>query len=89
MTYRVYLTKSANKDVEKLKAAGLSEKAKRLLHIIAENPFQNPPPYEKLRGALDGYYSRRINVKHRLVYQVKEETKEIIVIALWSHYESL
>ena len=99
MTYRVYLTKSANKDVEKLKAAGLSEKAKRLLHIIAENPFQNPPPYEKLIGNLSGFYSRRINLQHRLVYKIEENTEQlknpageiyegiICVKRMWTHYE--
>ena len=87
--YQVYFTKSAYKDIEKLKAAGLSEKAKKLVDIIKENPFQSPPPYEKLRGELSDFYSRRINYKHRLVYRVNEATHEIVIAAMWTHYESM
>ena len=70
-----------------LKSAGLSDKAKRLVNIIRENPFQTPPPYEKLVGEMSGLYSRRINIQHRLVYQIYETEKTIKIISLWSHYE--
>jgi len=80
-------TKTATKDIPKLKSAHLAEKAKSLIDIIKENPFQNPPPYEKLVGDLNGAYSRRINVQHRLVYEVYESEKTIKIISLWTHYE--
>jgi Txe/YoeB family toxin of toxin-antitoxin system len=83
----LYFTKQAQKDAEKLKQAGLKTKAQRLLDIIRKNPFQTPPPYEKLVGDLSGAYSRRINIQHRLIYQVIEKEKAIKVIRLWSHYE--
>lgn len=86
--YIVKLTKNAVKDHSKLKAAGLSAKAKQLIDIIAVNPFQNPPPYEKLKGSLEGKYSRRINIKHRLVYKVLEKERIIVISSLWTHYES-
>ncbi len=85
--YTLKFSKMAVKDSEKLKSAGLDEKAKRLLRIIEENPFQTPPPYEKLIGDLNGMYSRRINIQHRLVYAVDEETKVIRVLRMWKHYE--
>ena len=85
--YKIVYTKTAVKDISKLKAAHLAEKAKLLLEIIKENPFQNPPPYEKLVGDLNGAYSRRINVQHRLVYQICEEQQTIKVLSLWTHYE--
>lgn len=85
--YSIVYTKAALKDVTKLKAAGLSSKAKALLDVIRENPYQTPPSYEKLVGDLKGLYSRRINVQHRLVYQVYEEEKIVKIISLWSHYE--
>lgn len=85
--YRIVYTKTATKDIPKLKSAHLDEKAKSLIEIIRENPFQNPPPYEKLIGDLNGAYSRRINVQHRLVYEVYESEKTIKIISLWTHYE--
>lgn len=85
--YRIVYTKQAVKDIPKLKAAHLDKKAKLLLAIIRQDPFQNPPSFEKLVGDLDGLYSRRINVQHRLVYQVYEEEKTIKIVSLWTHYE--
>ena len=85
--YRIVYTKIATKDIPKLKSAHLDEKAKSLIEIIKENPFQNPPPYEKLVGDLNGAYSRRINVQHRLIYEVYESEKTIKIISLWTHYE--
>lgn len=76
------------KDIPKIKSIGLSEKVKRLIEVIKENPYQNPPPYEKLVGDLQGAYSRRINIQHRLVYQVYEKEKTIKIISIWSHYEN-
>ena len=87
MNWEVVYTKQAQKDAKKLSSAGLKDKAKQLINIIKENPYQNPPPYEKLIGDLSGSYSRRINIQHRLVYQVYEEEKTIKVIRLWTHYE--
>lgn len=85
--YKVVYTKTAVKDIEKLKAAHLADKAKALVDLIKQNPYQIPPSYEKLLGDLDGLYSRRINIKHRLVYEVIEDEKIIKIISLWSHYE--
>jgi len=85
--WQIYFAKQAKKDAKKLASIGLKDKAKELLDIIEENPFQNPPPFEKLVGDLDGAYSRRINIQHRLVYQVLEEQKAIKVLRLWTHYE--
>jgi len=85
--WQIYFAKQAKKDAKKLASSGLKDKAKELLDIIEENPFQNPPPFEKLVGDLDGAYSRRINIQHRLVYQVLEEQKAIKVLRLWTHYE--
>ncbi len=87
MSWRLVYTKQAQKDAEKLAAAGLKEKAKALLGVVADNPFQNPPPYEKLIGDLAGAYSRRINIQHRLVYQVLQDEHTVKVLRLWSHYE--
>lgn len=87
MSWRLVYTKQAQKDAEKLAAAGLQEKAKALLGVVADNPFQNPPPYEKLIGDLAGAYSRRINIQHRLVYQVLQDEHTVKVLRLWSHYE--
>ena len=87
MSWQLIYTKHAQKDAEKLASAGLKEKAKLLLAILAENPFQNPPAYEKLVGDLAGAYSRRINIQHRLVYQVIEADKTVKVLRMWSHYE--
>ena len=87
MKYELVYTKQAQKDAKKLSSAGLKPKAQKLLDIISENPFQNPPPYEKLIGDLSGAYSRRINIHNRLVYQVFEESRAIKVLRLWTHYE--
>ena len=87
MNWQLVYTKQAQKDAEKLASAGLKEKAKALLEIVAENPFQNPPSYEKLVGDLAGAYSRRINIQHRLVYQILQEEQVVKVLRLWSHYE--
>ena len=85
--YKIVYTKTAIKDIPKLKSVHLDKKAKLLIDLIAQNPYKTPPSYEKLIGILDGVYSRRINIQHRLVYQVYEEEKIIKVISLWSHYE--
>ncbi len=87
MSWQLVFTKHAQKDAQRLAAAGLKEKAQLLLAVISENPFQNPPPYEKLIGDLSGAYSRRINIQHRLVYQVLDEQKVVKVLRMWSHYE--
>ena len=87
MTWGLVYTKKAQKDALKLASAGLKEKAKALLNTVQLNPFQNPPPYEKLVGDLSGAYSRRINIQHRLVYQVLEEQKTVKVLRMWTHYE--
>ena len=87
MSWKLVYTKHAQKDAKKLSASGLKPKAQQLLDILAENPFQNPPPYEKLVGDLAGAYSRRINIKHRLVYQVLEDLRTVKVLRMWSHYE--
>lgn len=84
--YQLVFTKQAQKDARKLGAAGLRPKAEALLEILGRNPFQNPPPYEKLVGEMSGAYSRRINIQHRLVYQVLEDLKIVKVIRLWTHY---
>jgi toxin YoeB len=85
--WEVLFTKQAQKDAKKIAQAGLRPQAEKLLEVIARNPFQNPPRYEKLVGDLDGAYSRRINIQHRLVYQVLESERIVKVIRLWSHYE--
>lgn len=87
VSWQLIYTKHAQKDAQKLVAAGLKEKAQLLLAILSENPFQNPPAYEKLVGDLAGAYSRRINIQHRLVYQVLDEQRIVKVIRMWSHYE--
>ena len=84
--YKILYSKLALKDAEKLSSANLDMKAKDLIEIIMKNPFQNPPPYEKLVGNLDGSYSRRINIKHRMVYEVREIDKVVRVFRMWSHY---
>ena len=85
--FKVKFTKQAVKDLEYLKAANLSKKAKKLVDIMKENLYQNPPPYEKLIGDLDGMYSRRINIQYRLVYEVDNEENIIKIIRMWKHYE--
>ncbi len=85
--WRLVFTKQAQKDAKKLAAAGLRDRAQVLLDILAENPFQSPPPFEKLVGDLGGAYSRRINIQHRLVYQVLKDDRVVKVLRLWTHYE--
>ena len=87
--YKVIFSKLANQDKKLLKQAGLEDKTKKLLDIISENPYQTPPTYEKLKGNLDGLFSRRISLQHRLVYKVYEETKEIFIVRMWSHYDKV
>lgn len=87
MSWTLVYTKQAQKDAKKLAESGLKSKAQDLLAVLAENPWQNPPPYEKLRGDLTGACSRRINIQHRLVYQVLEDRKTVKVIRMWTHYE--
>lgn len=86
MTWRLVYTRQAQKDARKLASAGLKDKAQLLLGILAVNPFQTPPPYEKLVGDLAGAYSRRINIQHRLVYQVLERDRVVKILRLWTHY---
>lgn len=85
--YKIIFAKSASKNIPRLKAANLADKTKKLIEIISDNPFQNPPPYEKLVGNMANLYSRRINVQHRLVYEVLETDKIIKIVSVWSHYE--
>lgn len=87
MSWQLVYTKQAQKDAKNLAAAGIKEKAEALLSILQENPFQNPPPYEKLVGDLVGAYSRRINIQHRLVYEVLPEEETVKVLRMWSHYD--
>jgi toxin YoeB len=87
VSWKVVYTKQAQKDAKKLFASGLKIKAQKLLTIIAENPYQTPPSYEKLVGDLAGAYSRRINIQHRLVYQVLEDIRTVKVLRMWTHYE--
>jgi Txe/YoeB family toxin of toxin-antitoxin system len=87
VTWEIVYAKHAQKDAPKLAASGLQGKAQELLTIIKANPLQNPPPYEKLVGDLSGAYSRRINIQHRLVYEVLQEEKIVKVLRMWSHYE--
>lgn len=85
--YHIKYTKQAVKDLEAIKRANLAEKVRHLVELVKENPFQNPPPYEKLVGDLSGLYSRRINIQHRFVYEVLPEDNTIKIIRLWKHYE--
>ena len=87
MTWRIAFTKAAQKDAAKLSAAGLRPKAEAPLKLISEDPFGTPPRYEKLVGDLAGAYSRRINIRHRLVYQVLKKERTVKVIRMWTHYE--
>jgi len=87
VSYELVFTKQAQKDAKKLASAGLKSKAESLLDILRLNPYQHPPPYEKLIGDLAGAYSRRINIQHRLVYQVYDEARIVKVLCLWTHYE--
>jgi Txe/YoeB family toxin of toxin-antitoxin system len=85
--FTLVYTKQANKDAKKISSAGYREKVQELLDVIAVNPYQNPPPYEKLMGDLNGAVSRRINIQHRLVYQVLEKQKMVKILRMWTHYE--
>lgn len=87
VSWQIVFTKHAQKDAKKLSIAGLRKKAEELLEILGDNPYQKPPPFEKLVGELSGAYSRRINIKHRLVYQIFDEEKVVKVIRIWTHYE--
>ena len=87
MGYIIVLTKQAQKDAQKLEACSLDKKAKELLKIIKENPYQTPPSYEKLIGNLKGFYSRRINIQHRIVYVVHEKENTVKILRMWTHYE--
>ena len=87
MAWRVVFTKQAQKDAKKLASSGLRPKAERLLALLAEDPFRRPPPFERLVGDLAGAYSRRINIQHRLVYEVLGEEHVVKVLRMWTHYE--
>ena len=87
MTWRLVYTKQANKDAKKLSRSGLKPQAERLLTILKKNPYHTPPPYERLVGDLAGVCSRRINIQHRIVYQILDDIKTVKVIRMWTHYE--
>lgn len=87
MSWKIVFTKQAQKDARKIAASKLKPQTQHLLDILAANPFQNPPPYEKLVGDLSGAFSRRINIQHRLVYQVYEPEQTVKIIRMWTHYE--
>lgn len=87
MSWRLVFTKQAQKDAKKIAQAGLKSQASRLLDLLREDPYQNPPVFEKLVGDLSGTFSRRINIQHRLVYQVIDEVKTVKVLRMWTHYE--
>jgi Txe/YoeB family toxin of toxin-antitoxin system len=87
VSWKVVYTKQALKDARKISKAGLRNKAEKALSVLAKNPLQNNPPYEKLLGDLNGAYSRRINIQHRIVYQIYRDLKTVKVIRMWTHYE--
>lgn len=87
MSWRLVFTRQAQKDAKKIAASGLKSQASRLLDVLRKDPFQNPPPYEKLLGDLSGAYSRRINLQHRLIYQVLKDIHIVKIIRMWTHYE--
>jgi Txe/YoeB family toxin of toxin-antitoxin system len=87
VSWRLVFSKQAQKDAQKIKAANLKTQTERLLEILRGNPYQTPPPYEKLVGDLAGVYSRRINIQHRLLYQVLEDERVVKVLRMWTHYE--
>jgi toxin YoeB len=87
VSWQLVYSKQALKDAKKLSAAGLRRKAEQLLQVLADDPFQNPPPFEKLVGDLEGAYSRRINIQHRLVYEVFKKKRTVRVLRMWTHYE--
>ena len=86
-TYRVVFSRHAQRDAKKLAKSNLKESAQKLIAILGVDPFQNPPPFESLKGDLQGFYSRRINIQHRLVYEVDKENKTVLVLRMWTHYE--
>lgn len=87
--YKIVYAKQAVKDIPKIKSANLDKKTLALIYVLKNNPYQNPPPYEKLVGILQNLYSRRINIKHRLVYQIYEKEKIVKILSIWTHYESV
>lgn len=87
MNWQVVLSRQANKDAKKIALAGLKPQVTKILELLAENPYSTPPPYEKLVGNLQGFYSRRISIQHRLVYRVVEKEKAVHVLRMWTHYE--
>lgn len=87
MSWRIVFTKKAQKDAKKLSASNIKEKAEAIIQILRKDPYRIPPPYEKLVGDLSGAYSRRINIQHRVVYQIIENEKTVKVIRMWTHYE--
>lgn len=87
--YKIVYAKQAVKDIPKIKSANLDKKTLALIDVLRNNPYQNPPPYEKLVGILQNLYSRRINIKHRLVYQIYEKEKIVKILSIWTHYESV
>lgn len=87
MSWRLVFTKQAEKDAKRIAPSGLKPQANRLLDILREDPYRNPPPYEKLVGDLSGAYSRRINIQHRLVYQIVDDIETVKIIHMWTHYE--
>ncbi|MCX7066589.1 MAG: Txe/YoeB family addiction module toxin [Methylococcales bacterium] len=87
MIWQIILSRQATKDAKKIAQSGLKPQAKKLLELLEENPYKTPPPYEKLVGNLQGFYSRRISIQHRLVYQIIENEKAVHVLRMWTHYE--
>ena len=87
MSWRLVFTKLAKKDAKKIVQSGLKPQANRLLDLLRKDPYRNPPPYEKLVGDLSGAYSRRINIQHRLIYQILEDINTVKIIRMWTHYE--
>ena len=87
--YKIVYTKQAIKDIPRLKSVNLDKKVLSLIEILKKDPFQNPPPYEKLIGNFQGLFSRRINIKHRLVYKLIEDNRIVKIISMWTHYENL
>jgi toxin YoeB len=87
VNWKIVYTNQSSRDAKKLTKSNLKKKCQQLLVVLAENPYQNPPPYEKLIGNLSGAYSRRISIQHRLVYQILEDIKTVKIIRMWSHYE--
>jgi Txe/YoeB family toxin of toxin-antitoxin system len=87
VSWRLIFTKQAQKDAKKIAHSGLKPQANRLLDLLREDPFRNPPPYEKLMGDISGAYSRRINIQHRLIYQILKDIHTVKIIRMWTHYE--